>query len=99
MGLSICKFFPANTFGGSKGISSLGGPFTNMRFMPTGGINTGNLQEYLAHPKVVACGGSWLVKPALIEGGEFKKITQLAEEALELAGQSRGSSSRSSSTV
>ena len=55
-----------------------------MRFMPTGGINADNIQEYLGFDKIVACGGSWMVKDAYINAGEFDKIRELTEEAVKL---------------
>lgn len=53
--------------------------------MPTGGINTKNLKEYLACDKILCCGGSWMVKGDMVEAGEFDKIQKLTEEARALA--------------
>lgn len=82
MGVQIMKFFPAGAFGGVKTLKALGGPYTAARFIPTGGINAENLAEYLALPKVVACGGSWMVKSSYITEGAFEEITRLTREAL-----------------
>ena len=82
--LTVAKFFPAEQYGGLKTIKALSGPFPNMRFMPTGGINAGNIREYLANPKVIACGGSWMVKDTLIKEGNFSEIRRLTEEAVNL---------------
>lgn len=84
-GLSVLKFFPASLYGGVKGLQSLGAVFSQIRFMPTGGINLTNLQEYLSCPSVIACGGSWMVKESYIRDGQFDTIKNLTEEAVRLA--------------
>lgn len=81
-GLDTVKFFPAEQAGGVKMLKALAGPYVNVHFMPTGGINKDNIREYLAFNKVVACGGSWMVKKDLIESGKFDEITRLAHEAV-----------------
>ena len=60
-------------------------PYVNMKFMPTGGINAKNLTSYLDFDKIIACGGSWMVKDAYIKEGQFAEITRLTREAVELA--------------
>ena len=60
-------------------------PYTGIRFMPTGGINAKNLEDYLSCDKILCCGGSWMVKADLIQNGEFEKICNLTKEAEELA--------------
>ena len=82
--MPVAKFFPAEQFGGVDTIQSLSGPFPKMRFMPTGGINPGNVREYLKHPKVIACGGSWMVKSSLIQEKAFDTIARLTAEAVAL---------------
>ncbi|MGI5174466.1 bifunctional 4-hydroxy-2-oxoglutarate aldolase/2-dehydro-3-deoxy-phosphogluconate aldolase [Treponema sp. OMZ 840] len=82
--LPVLKFFPASQYGGLKTIKALNGPFPNIRFMPTGGINKDNLAEYLNYSGVTACGGSWMVGSKLIGEGKFGEITQLTKEAVEL---------------
>ncbi len=82
--LPVAKFFPAGQYGGLDTIKALSGPFPNMRFMPTGGVNAGNIREYLAYPKVIACGGSWMVKDTLIKEGRFDEIQRLTSEAVAL---------------
>jgi len=82
--LPVVKFFPAKQYGGLDTIKALAAPFPSMRFMPTGGINADNIQEYLGFDKIVACGGSWMVKDAYINAGEFDKIRELTEEAVKL---------------
>ena len=83
-GLSVVKFFPAEQFGGVATIKALAAPYTSVKFMPTGGISAKNLPDYLGFKKIVACGGSWMVKGDLITNGEFDKITELTKEAVEL---------------
>lgn len=70
LGLDVVKFFPASNYGGIKAIKAISAAFPSVRFTPTGGINEDNLSEYLAFDKVLACGGSWMLKgsPAEIEG-------------------------------
>ena len=84
-GLDIVKFFPAAQYGGLSAIKALSGPFPSVRFIPTGGISEANLREYLAYPKVIACGGSWMVKEDMIKAGDFKGIVALAAKAVALA--------------
>lgn len=82
--LPIAKFFPAEQYGGLKTIKALAAPFPNIRFMPTGGIHAGNILDYLAFDKIIACGGSWMVKDSYINNHEFEKIRQLTKEAVTL---------------
>lgn len=83
-GLEVVKFFPAEQFGGVTTIKALAAPYTNVKFMPTGGINAKNLPDYLEFKKIVACGGSWMVKGDMIAAGEFDKIKKMTQEAVEL---------------
>ena len=89
-GLELVKFFPAEAFGGVKTLKAISGPYKMMRFIPTGGIGPKNLVEYLSHPQVPACGGSWMVKPELIQKKDFEEITRLTREAVQLAKQAPG---------
>lgn len=82
LGLDVVKFFPAEASGGLAAIKAMAGPYKNMKFMPTGGINAENIGDYLAFPKILACGGSWMVKSSLITSGQFDKISQLTKEAV-----------------
>ncbi|MDO4343546.1 MAG: bifunctional 4-hydroxy-2-oxoglutarate aldolase/2-dehydro-3-deoxy-phosphogluconate aldolase [Eubacteriales bacterium] len=84
-GLTVAKFFPAAQYGGLDTIKALSAPFPGIRFMPTGGINAGNIGEYLKNPKIIACGGSWMVKGDLIAAGKFDEIRRLTAEAVKLA--------------
>ena len=83
-GLNVVKFFPAEPAGGIAMIKAMAAPYTGLKFMPTGGINAKNLEEYLSSDKIVCCGGSWMVKGELVKNGEFNKIRQLTEEARRL---------------
>lgn len=82
LGLDVVKFFPAEQAGGLAYIKSIAAPYTNVRFMPTGGVNAANMNEYLAFDRIIACGGSWMVNKALINAGKFDEITTLCKEAV-----------------
>lgn len=82
LGLRTVKFFPAEACGGVKMLKALSAPFHSMKFMPTGGINLGNLKEYLSLESVIAVGGSWMVKPALFADGNFDAVIACANEAV-----------------
>lgn len=81
-GLEVVKFFPAEASGGLAMIKAVSAPYPNMMFMPTGGINARNINEYLSNPKILACGGSWMVKKDLINAGKFDEIEALTREAV-----------------
>lgn len=81
-GLEVVKFFPAEAFGGLAALKAISAPYGMIRFIPTGGINAENLNEYLSFDKVLACGGSWMVKDELIKKGDFDEITRLTQEAV-----------------
>jgi 2-dehydro-3-deoxyphosphogluconate aldolase/(4S)-4-hydroxy-2-oxoglutarate aldolase len=83
-GLKVVKFFPADLSGGPKMLRSLAGPYPDMNFIPTGGINKDSLNKYLELPNVIACGGSWIVKKDLILEGKFERIKELTKETLSL---------------
>ena len=89
-GLKVVKFFPAEQFGGVATIKALAAPFTSVRFMPTGGISAKNLADYLGFKKIIACGGSWMVKGDMVAAGEFDKIKEMTAEAVALVKEIRG---------
>lgn len=89
-GLDVVKFFPAENAGGLKMIKAMSAPYTMMKFMPTGGINATNVRDYLACDKILACGGSWMVKGDLIKGGNFAEIEKLTAEAAAIVKEIRG---------
>ena len=82
-GCRMVKFFPAEAAGGVKMIKNLLGAFrfTGVRFMPTGGVNLSNLDDYLAVPEIVACGGTWIVPKDALAAGNWAAIRKLAEDA------------------
>lgn len=81
-GYDHLKFFPAEASGGVNAIKSIGGPFPDISFCPTGGINIDNIRDYLALSNVKCCGGSWLVSNEIVEKKDWPAITQLANQAL-----------------
>jgi 2-dehydro-3-deoxyphosphogluconate aldolase / (4S)-4-hydroxy-2-oxoglutarate aldolase len=89
LGLRTVKLFPSELLGGAAYIRALCGPYRDVSFVPTGSITPATLPGYLAIDQVLACGGSWMVKPAVIAAGGFDEIERLAGEALELVRASR----------
>ncbi len=81
-GYDHLKFFPAEASGGVQAIKSIGGPFPDIRFCPTGGINLNNVRDYLALSNVMCCGGSWLVPSEIVKDKNWSQITKLANDAL-----------------
>jgi 2-dehydro-3-deoxyphosphogluconate aldolase/(4S)-4-hydroxy-2-oxoglutarate aldolase len=81
-GFSICKLFPATIVGGESMLKSLGGPFPEVLFCPTGGLNPTNYRQFLALPNVICCGGSWMVAADLVGNGHWDEIERLAREAM-----------------
>jgi 2-dehydro-3-deoxyphosphogluconate aldolase/(4S)-4-hydroxy-2-oxoglutarate aldolase len=90
LGLDVVKFFPAEPAGGLKMIKAVSAPYTMLKFMPTGGISAENVREYLAFDKILACGGSWMVKKDMIKNGEFDKIKDMVAEAAAIVKEIRG---------
>lgn len=90
LGLKVTKFFPASQYGGLNTIKALAAPFVGHRFMPTGGVSTANVEEYLSSSAIIACGGTWMVKPALFADGDFSKVEQIAHEAMDVVKKVRG---------
>ncbi len=83
-GLTELKFFPAEQAGGMKFINAVCAPYTQVRFIPTGGISLKNLGEYLVSPKIVACGGSYMCTPELIAGNKWEQISALCAQTVEV---------------
>ena len=81
-GIEVIKFFPAEASGGLPLLKSMSAPYSGIKFIPTGGINLNNLCSYLSDNKVLACGGSWMVKADLISSGNFDEITRITKEAI-----------------
>ena len=89
-GLKVVKFFPAEQAGGIAMIKAMAAPYTMVKFMPTGGISTKNLADYLSCDKILCCGGSWMVKGDMIKAGEFDKICTMAKDAVAKVKDIRG---------
>ena len=75
LGISVVKFFPANVYGGLKAIKALSGPFPQVKFIPTGGVDLDNLSEFLSFDKIYAVGGSFMMKGDVAEN--CKKINEV----------------------
>jgi len=88
-GAAVVKFFPAEAIGGLPFLKALSAPFNDVRFVPTGGVNASNLADYLRVPQVIACGGSWMVNPLLLEQRRFGEVEALAREAVEIVADVR----------
>jgi 2-dehydro-3-deoxyphosphogluconate aldolase/(4S)-4-hydroxy-2-oxoglutarate aldolase len=83
--LKVVKFFPAEASGGLPFLKAVAAPYSDILFMPTGGINQQNVMSYLSFPRVIACGGSWMVESGLIAAGNFEEIgerTRVAAAAI-----------------
>ena len=91
LGCKLLKFFPAQVAGGVDMLKALAGPYghTGVRFIPTGGVSSGNLSAYLKLPVVAAIGGSWMVDKALVNEGKWSEITRITREALAAAAEAR----------
>ena len=90
LGVTVVKFFPAESYGGLKTIKALCGPFPQIRIIPTGGINQANVADYFKNPKIVAVGGSWMCAKDLIAAGDFDAITEKSRAATDLFKEIRG---------
>ncbi len=82
LGLKTVKFFPAEAVGGLKMLKAMAAPYGQLTFMPTGGINADNLLDYLKFNKIVACGGSFMVKDELVKEKKWDEITALTKDAV-----------------
>ena len=90
LGIRTVKFFPAEPSGGLNMIKVVGAALVDLTFMPTGGINAKNVRDYLAYDRIIACGGSWMVKKDLVAAGEFDKIREMVAEAAGIVKEIRG---------
>lgn len=89
LGLKTVKFFPANLYGGIKGIKALSAPFTGIRFLPTGGVSQDNLADFFDLTAILAVGGSWICTKKDISEGNFSQITELAKKAVAVKKEKR----------
>jgi 2-dehydro-3-deoxyphosphogluconate aldolase/(4S)-4-hydroxy-2-oxoglutarate aldolase len=96
LGVDTLKFFPAESLGGVASLSALSGPFPEVRFIPTGGIGPATLAGYLAHPSVLAVGGSWMATRAMLHGRDFAAIGRQAAAAVRAVAAAARSLSRPS---
>jgi 2-dehydro-3-deoxyphosphogluconate aldolase/(4S)-4-hydroxy-2-oxoglutarate aldolase len=85
LGCDVVKVFPASLAGGPAFLTAVSAVYPDVRFLPTGGIDPGNLAAYLAVPSVLACGGSWICERSLLRDGRFDEVERRAREAVELA--------------
>ena len=90
LGLDVVKFFPAEPAGGLAMIKAVAAPYVDLMFMPTGGISAKNVRDYLAYNRILACGGSWMVKKDLIKEGKFDEIEAMVREAAAIVKEVRG---------
>ena len=90
LGLKVVKFFPAEPAGGLSMIKAVAAPYTELKFMPTGGISAKNVRDYLAYSRIIACGGSWMVKKDLISAGKWSEVAALVKEAAGIVKEIRG---------
>ena len=88
-GVKVVKFFPAEASGGVKTLKAVSGPYADMQFVPTGGVNPNNLSDYLTLPFVLACGGTWILKKTKIVNSDFDAITETVREAVQIVMQTR----------
>lgn len=80
--LNVVKFFPAEQSGGLAMLKAMSAPYGIVRFIPTGGIDAKNMVSYLAFNKILAVGGSWMVRPEFVATGQFDEITRITREAV-----------------
>lgn len=81
-GVKVVKFFPGGEAGGLPMVRALRGPFPNLKFMPSGGVNPENAGEWITDPAIIAISGSWMIKREFIQAGDFAKITELSAAAV-----------------
>jgi 2-dehydro-3-deoxyphosphogluconate aldolase/(4S)-4-hydroxy-2-oxoglutarate aldolase len=82
LGLNVLKVFPIESLGGLPYLKAISAPYTGVEFMPTGGISLQNLTTYLAFPKIVACGGSWIAPADVLAAERFDRVTDEAQKAV-----------------
>ena len=82
LGLKVVKFFPAEQSGGLAKIKAMSAPYGNVKFMPTGGVSLDNVNEYLSNSKILACGGSFMVKESYIDNDNWEEITNLTKKSV-----------------
>ncbi len=88
-GLTNLKFFPAEPIGGLDYLKAISAPYSQVRFIPTGGISLDNVRKYLAFQKVIACAGTWMVHKDWIASGNFAQIEKTVAEAVAIVQEVR----------
>ncbi|MBM7711282.1 bifunctional 4-hydroxy-2-oxoglutarate aldolase/2-dehydro-3-deoxy-phosphogluconate aldolase [Enterococcus xiangfangensis] len=82
-GIKVVKFFPADIYGGLKAINALSGPFYDINFLPTGGINEDNFVEYLENPHVMGVGGSFILSEKIVKEDNGERMSQILRSLVE----------------
>ncbi|MBR4749245.1 MAG: bifunctional 4-hydroxy-2-oxoglutarate aldolase/2-dehydro-3-deoxy-phosphogluconate aldolase [Abditibacteriota bacterium] len=88
-GLDTLKFFPAGAFGGVKTLKALSGPYSMVKFIPTGGVSPDNLAEYISCPATACVGGTYIATAELIKNKDWQRITELCRISVEIIGKCR----------
>ncbi len=83
LGLDVVKFFPAEQSGGLEKIKAMSAPYGGVKFMPTGGVSLDNVNTYLANNKILACGGSFMVKESYIDNEQWDEIVKLTKQSVD----------------
>lgn len=82
-GLEVCKFFPAEAYGGIQTLKSLAGPYAGLKFMPTGGVSPENMNDYMALGNVLAVGGSFMAPDKLVKAKAWDEIAALCRKTVQ----------------
>jgi len=90
LGVNILKFFPSEDIGGIPYLRNISGPFQNVKFIPTGGIDLSNLRNYLALPIVHACAGSWLAETGYVQNNRFDELKIIIKKSIQIVSEFRG---------
>lgn len=84
LGIKVIKIFPVKSLGGVAFLKALSGPFSDMKYVPTGGVSTENLVDYLMFEKVVACGGSWMIPTKLVQQNQWEEIEKSIRRSVQI---------------
>lgn len=82
-GLHVVKYFPADIYGGLKAIKALSGPFYDVKFLPTGGINADNFIDYVSNDYILAVGGSFIISEKMIKEEGKEKTSSLLKSLVD----------------
>lgn len=82
-GIHVVKYFPADIYGGLKAIKALSGPFYDVKFLPTGGINADNFMDYVRNDNILAVGGSFIISEKMIKEGGKEKTSNLLKSLVD----------------